>query len=296
MLEVPKTGRIKGLILSGNFNKLIIYISTGVAVSVFLILALLSFIGLIEFGSTADFIIFAMLSGTGIYGMYQYLHHSKIRKIDAIFPDFIRDIASSRRAGMTFTNSILFSSKGSYGLLTEEIKKIAQQISWGSSVEEALLDFSNRVKTISVRRTVSLIIEASRSGGNVADVLDVAANDAREIKILETERRITMASYVVVIYVSMFVFLAIISILVGVFIPSITGEGAAELSATMGNLGGNISQAAIVQVFFIATIIQSIGCGLVSGVFEDGHLESSVKHIFIMIFVGWFAFKIFVGI
>jgi hypothetical protein len=83
---------------------------------------------------------------------------------------------------------------------------------------------------------------------------------------------------------------------VGVFIPNITGEGAEGLSATMGNMGGGISQAAIVQVFYIATIIQSIGCGLVSGVFEDGHLESSVKHIFIMIIAGWFVFKVFVGV
>lgn len=296
MVEVPKPSRIKRLILSGNLNKLIIYTSTGVSVSVFLILALLSAIGIIDFGSTADFIIFAILAGTGIYGMYQYFHHRRIYKIDSIFPDFVRDIASSRRAGMTFTNAILFASKGSYGLLTEEIKKIAQQISWGSSVEDALLAFSNRVNTISVYRTVSLIIEASKSGGNVADVLDVAANDAREIKVLEAERRITMASYVVVIYVGMFVFLAIMAILVGVFIPAITGKGTEGLSSTMGNLGGGISQAAIVQVFYLATIIQSIGCGLVSGVFEDGHLESSVKHIFIMIIAGWFVFKFFIGV
>ncbi|MCK5257986.1 MAG: type II secretion system F family protein, partial [Thermoplasmatales archaeon] len=160
MVEVPKPGRIKSLILSGNLNKLIIYTSTGVSVSVFLILALLSFIGIIDFGSTADFIIFAILSGTGIYGMYQYIHHKRMYKIDSIFPDFVRDVAASRRAGLTFTNAILFASKGSYGLLTEEIKKIAQQVSWGSSVEEALLAFSNRVNTISVHRTVSLIIEA----------------------------------------------------------------------------------------------------------------------------------------
>ena len=77
----------------------------------------------------------------------------------------------------------------SWSQFTEEIKKIAQQISWGNSVEEALETFANRIKTKSVRRTVSLIIEASKSGGNVADVLDVAADDAREIKVLEGELR-----------------------------------------------------------------------------------------------------------
>ncbi|MHA1170718.1 MAG: type II secretion system F family protein [Candidatus Heimdallarchaeota archaeon] len=296
MVEIPKPGKIKNLILSGDFTRLIVYICTGVSVSLFLILALLSFFELIGFGSTSDYLIFAVLSGTGIYGIFEYLHFKRIHKIDSIFPDFIRDIAASRRAGMTFTKSILFTSKGNYGLLTSEIKKIAQQISWGSSVEDALKAFSHRINTNSVRRTVSLIIEASKSGGNVADVLDVAAVDAREIKILEGERRVTMATYVIVIYVCMFVFLAIISILVGTFIPAILGEGSAGLSSTMGGLGGGIGQADIIQVFYAAILIQSIGTGVVAGIFEDGHLQSSVKHVFIMVLASWFVFKFFIGV
>jgi flagellar protein FlaJ len=296
MVEIPKPGKIKTLILSGDFTRLIVYICTGISVALFLILALLSFFEIIGFGSTSDYLIFAVLSGTGIYGIFEYLHFKRIYKIDSIFPDFIRDIAASRRAGMTFTKSILFTSKGNYGLLTSEIKKIAQQISWGSSVEDALRDFAHRINTNSVRRTVSLIIEASKSGGNVADVLDVAAVDAREIKILEGERRVTMATYVIVIYVGMMVFLAIIAILVGTFIPSLTGAGVEGLSSTMGGIGGSIGQADIVTVFYAAIIIQSIGTGVVAGIFEDGHLQSSVKHIFIMVLISWFVFKFFIGV
>jgi flagellar protein FlaJ len=196
---------------------------------------------------------------------------------------------------MTFTNAILFTSKGNYGLLTDEIKRIAQQISWGSSVEDALKTFAKRINTVSVNRTISLIIEASRSGGNVAEVLDVAANDAREIKQLEAERRVNMASYVVVIYVSMFVFMAIVAILAGVFIPTITGSEAQGLSQTMGG-SGLISQAEIIQVFYFATLVQSIGTGLVAGVFEDGQLESSVKHIFILVLISWLVFKFMLGV
>jgi len=293
MLEIPKPGKIKKLLQSDDLPKIIIYTSTIVAVSVFLLLAILSFFHVISFGNPIDFIIFAILSATGIFGMYEYIHYRRIYKIDSIFPDFVRDLAASRRAGMTFTNAILFTSKGNYGLLTDEIKKIAQQISWGSSVDEALTSFAKRINTVPVLRTISLIIEASRSGGNVADVLDVAANDAREIKHLEAERRSNMASYVVVIYVSMFVFEAIIAILAGVFIPTLTGSEAQGLSATMGGVG-RISQDAILQVFYFATLVQSIGTGLVAGIFEDGHMQSSVKHIFIMTLVTWIVFKILI--
>ena len=297
MNKIPEQNVIKKMILSGNLNRLIVYIITGVLVSIFVLLGLLSIFNVIslDFANAIDFFVFAILSGTGVYGMYEYMHYSRIRKIDSIFPDFIRDLSSSRRAGMTFTKAILFTSKGSYGLLTKEIKKIAQQISWGSSVEEALTDFSKRINTLSVRRTISLIIEASRSGGNVADVLDVAAEDALEIKQLEGERRVNMLSYVVVIYVAMLVFMAIIAILAGVFIPTITGSSAEGLATTLG--GGNlIGQETIIQVFYFATLAQSMGTGLVAGIFEDGNIQSSVKHIFILVFISWFVFKFVLGV
>lgn len=291
-----KKNFFRNFVLTNNTTQLLIKIISTILVCFFVSLGVLSLLGIFtEFGGFVDFFVFALLSGTGIYGMYEFLRVRRISKIDAIFPDFVRDLAESRRAGMTFTKAILFASKGEYGILTPEIKKISQQISWGGSVNEALLDFSKRVNTKSIRRTITLIIEASNSGGNVADVLDVAAKDAREIKMLEKERRTNMASYVVVIYVGMFVFLAIVLILCTSFIPPMVGEGSQGLQGIMG--GGNIaSETEINGVFYLACIIQAFGSALVAGVFEDGRYSSSVKHIFIMVFTTWLMFKLLLGV
>ena len=196
---------------------------------------------------------------------------------------------------MTFTKAIHFASRGNYGMLTAEIRKISQQVSWGSSVTDALHNFASRVNTKSIRRTISLIIETSKSGGNVADVLDVAARDAREIKQLETERRTNMSSYVVVIYVGMFVFLAIVLILCSSFIPAMIGEGGQGMQGVMGG-GSRVTQLEVVTVFFYASIVQGFGSAAVAGVFEDGTLTSSVKHMFILVFVSWAAFKLILGV
>ncbi|MCK5111942.1 MAG: type II secretion system F family protein [Thermoplasmatales archaeon] len=293
--NLHKPDFIKNLILTGQVTRFIVMVATAVAASIFVLLAILSLLGIIQnFGTPVDYLVLAVLSVTGIYGMYAYLQVRKISKIDNIFPDFVRDLAESRRAGMTFTKAILFASKGNYGILTPEIQKISQQVSWGSSVTDALIAFSKRVRTKSIGRTISLIIEASKSGGNVADVLDVAAKDAREIKMLEAERKANMASYVVVIYVGAFVFLAIIAILCVSFIPSMTGSSTAGLQGTMG--GSSVRQEEILPIFYYATLVQGFGSGLVAGVFEDGNLSSSVKHIFILVFVNWIAFKILLGI
>jgi flagellar protein FlaJ len=293
----PTAGFFKKIIQTQDSKKLIINIVTSVLVIIFVTLGILSFLGIYKgIGNFIDFFVFALLSGTGVYGTYQMLLARRISKIDEIFPDFIRDLAESRRAGMTFTKAILFASKGEYGLLTPEIQKISQQVSWGGNINDALRSFAQRVNTKSIQRTISLIIEASTSGGNVADVLDVAAKDAREIKMLEKERKTSMLSYVIVIYVGIFVFLAIVLILLTSFIPAMVGEeGVQSMQGIMG--GGNMaSQRQITDVFYLACIIQAFGSALVAGVFEDGRYSSSVKHIFIMVLTTWLVFKLTAGV
>jgi len=296
--EAPKKqGRLKKLNLAEDLVRLIIIGVTAGCIAVFCLLALLTGFGVVKgFAGPIDYIVFAILSGAGIYGFYGMLRARRIAKIDAIFPDFVRDLAESRRAGMTFTRAILFASKGNYGILTPEIQKISQQVSWGSSVEDALTAFSKRVRTRSICRTIQLIIEASKSGGNVADVLEIAAKDAREIKMLEAERKANMASYVVVIYVGMFVFLAIVLILCTSFIPAMVGnKGTAGMQGIMG--GGSLaSQQDVSGVFYLACLVQAFGSALVAGVFENGQFSSSVKHVFIMVFTTWLSFKMLMGV
>jgi len=302
-MEVKKTGLIKKLIMTGQLTRFIVYLAAAIPASIFIIMALLVQIGIlheltigpITIGTTTDFLIFAFFLATGTYGTYEYLRVRRVRKIDDRFPDFVRDLAESRRAGMTFTKAIMYASKGNYGVLTTEIKKISQQISWGSSVEEALSAFASRVHTKLIRRTISLIIEASRSGGNVADVLDAASRDAREIRLLERERRSSMMSYVAVIYVGMGVFLLIIAVLGSTFIPAMTGKSSAGFqTGALGGAGG-INKDNIMPVFFTTTFFQSIGMGLVTGVFEEGSVVSGVKHVFIMGVITWVVFKLVIG-
>ncbi|HEC95066.1 MAG TPA: hypothetical protein ENI45_03770 [Thermoplasmatales archaeon] len=52
----------------------------------------------------------------------------------------------------------------------------------------------------------------------------------------------------------------------------------------------------IKPIFFYAAMIQSVGSGVVAGVFEAGTLEAGAKHAFILLAVSWFAFKFLVGI
>lgn len=304
---IKKQGLIKRLAFSGQLTRFIVYLSAAIPASILLILAVFGLVGIIEpmyipsgetfiiLGTPADFLIIAIFIFTGVFGIYEYMRLHRVRKIDDRFPDFVRDLAESRRAGMTFTKAIMYSAKGNYGVLTPEIQKIARQISWGSSVDNALNAFAKRVNTKLIKRTISLIIEASRSGGNVADVLDAASRDARELKLIESERRAGMMSYVAVIYVGFGVFLLILVVLCKSLLPSMLGSGAAGMQAAAMHNVGTMSQFDVTQLFFIALLIQGGLMGLVTGVFEEGTPISGVKHSFIMLLVCWIVFKFIVG-
>lgn len=301
--KVPQPGLIKRMMMTGDFSRFVIYVTVSCFAVLFIILAILSaeplsVIKPLEFGdviigTTVDYLVMAVIISTGFFGIYSFLLERKVHQIDHRFPDFVRDLAESRRAGMTFTKAIMNASKGNYGLLTHEIQNIARQISWGNSIEKALESFAKRVNTKLIRRTVSLINEASHSGGNIADVLDAASKDARELKLIESERRAGMLSYVAVVYVGMGVFLMIIVILCKSLIPAMLGTGSGELATSMGG-SGNISEHDITFAFYIAAIMQSAGMGVVTGVFEEGRVSAGVKHIFIMVLITWVIFKFFV--
>lgn len=304
---IKKQGMMKRLEMTGQLSRFMVYFSALIPAIVLVILAMLNLGGfisplVIKTDATSkiilftwyDFMILAIFVALGVFGIYEAFRIRRVRKIDDRFPDFVRDLAESRRAGMTFTKAIMYSAKGNYGVLTTEIQKIAMQISWGSSVENALNSFAKRVNTKLIRRTISLIIEASRSGGNVADVLDAASRDARELKLLESERRAGMMSYVAVIYVAMFVFLVIIIVLSKSLIPSMVG-GIEHQADYNTNVGGNpITQEAVSQLFFTAGMIQGTLMGVVAGVFEEGTMISGIKHAFIMGLITWIILKFIV--
>lgn len=224
-----------------------------------------------------------------------YLHYSQrqtIKKIEVYLPNFLRDVAEMNRSGMTLTKSVNTVAKGEYGALTKEIKHIDAMLSWGISFEEALEKFADRTGTSLILRSVSLINQASRAGGNVADVLEVAAEDAYSIKLLERERLGTMLIYVVICYMAFFVFLFVIGILSYSLIP-VMAEAGASATATGGGAEafmGEFDPEVFYRLYFHAALIQGIASGLVAGQLGEGEWVGGLKHSVIMALIAWVTF------
>ncbi len=243
--------------------------------------------------NSIDFAIFAILTLIGPYSFYEYARFRKIDRMEERFPEFLRDLTESRKSGMTMARAVETSAKGDYGYLTPEIRKMATQISWGSSFTEALKLFAERLKTPLIERSTSLVIKASESGGRISDVIEAAARDSREIKILQADRRIEMKMYLLIIYVAFFVFLAVIAILSASFIPKLIG--ATQQAGGLPGMGGGGEGMSLWDYQFLyicISLVQAIGSGLVGGVFGEGNIPSGLRHGFIMVLITYVIFKL----
>jgi flagellar protein FlaJ len=202
-------------------------------------------------------------------------------------------VAEAGRFGMTLPDAIIVASKGRYGPLTEEIKKMASQLEWGVPVAEALRLFEQRVPTPLVSRVVSVITRANEAGGNVADVLTMVAHNARENQLSQAARKITMLTYVTVIYISFFVFLFVILVLAADFLPAMVDAGQkVSQSSSLNAGGGAVSlQFQFVPVLFLAFLVavvaHAVGDGVMAGVLYNGRIADGLRHATIMLVVGW---------
>ena len=187
-----------------------------------------------------------------------------------------------------------------YGALNHEVKKMSDQLSWGVAFGDVIEMFAARVGTPLVKRAISLISEANRAGGKISDILVTAANDSREIKFLEGERKRSISSYISVIWTSYGVFLGVIVVLAKVFIPAIAGSN----SDSSGDAGGgqqlgnmvirNIEPLFFLTIFYYGVTMQALGNGSMAGLMATGRFTSGMKHSGMMIILAILCFNIIV--
>jgi len=245
-----------------------------------------------------DFMVFGLLTSIGPIGFYNHIKAKLKREIENQLPDFLREIASSTSSGMTIFDAIKAAAGGDHGKLTPELQMMASQISWGIPVNEALNNFAKRINTPAIKRMVVTINKSLEIGGNTSSIFEAAAKEIDQVKLVEKQRNVEMSMYAIVIFISFFVFLAVIIIINSTIIAEfikIQGKLSEEV-ATL-NTGssaiqiGKVDPFMLKNMFFAFILVQSIGGGLLGGFMMDGKLSSGVRFGFVLVLVSFFVFK-----
>jgi len=213
-----------------------------------------------------------------------YVDYLWKRSIDKHLPDLFRSIVQAQKTGMTLPQALEEASKRRYGPLTKELKKMVAQMSWGVPFEKALQSLGERVDTALVRRTIPLILEASRSGGRVERIFDPMEKFVQTTLTFDQERKTQTRPYVAIIYVAFFVFLFTIVMLFKSFFVRMTEMSTAQFAAIMTPEEAR-------RVFFHMSSIQAFFGGLMAGKMGEGTVGAGLKHSVILLTCGYLFLK-----
>jgi flagellar protein FlaJ len=216
-------------------------------------------------------------------GVLDYVDYRWKRAIDKHLPDLFRSIVQAQKSGMTLPQALEETSKRNYGPLTNELKRMVTQMSWGVPFDEALQSFGKRVDTAHVRRTIPLILEAQRSGGHVEKVFEPLEEFVQTTLSFDDERKTQTRPYIAITYVAFFVFLFTIIMLFKSFFVDMSDFSTGQLEL--------MSPKEARSIFFHMNAIQAFFGGLVAGKMGEGTVGGGLKHSVILLTCGYLAFK-----
>jgi flagellar protein FlaJ len=221
-----------------------------------------------------------------VFAVLHEVHKRRVRAIERAVPDFLDRLASVNEAGMSVVESLRRVANTDLGGLEEEVDRTWQDVRWGADVSTAFRRFAARTRVRMVAQAVTLITNAMSASGDIAPVLRIAADEAQETRRLRRERQQEMLTYILVIYISVFVFLGIIAALTVAFIPAVQEAGAtgttpanAPGSGVAGAFTGtDVDTDAYELLFFHISGIQAVCSGLIAGQLAEGGVADGVKH------------------
>ena len=216
------------------------------------------------------------------------------KSIDQMFIEFSRDLSEGVRSGTPLNKSIVNLRNKDYGSLTPNIDKLANQVSMGIPVRDALDTFSRDLKNNVISRAVNLIKEADRSGGRIELILESVTSSVSQIDRLKKERKAAIYNLTVQGYIIFLIFIVIMLVMEFKILPITSqigtlGSSMESLNVVGSGLGSSVTMdpAAISKSFLFLLVVQGFFAGLVIGKISEGYVKAGLKHSFVLVMLSW---------
>jgi len=124
-------------------------------------------------------------------------------------------------------------------------------------------------------------------------VFNAAAKEIDQVKRVEQQRKAEMSVYSMVIFISFFVFLAVILIIDKTIFTAIFDlQDKLPSGAQLGNINfAQIDHDLLKYVFLSFVTVQGLGGGILGGFMMDGKISSGVRYGFILLLTSFIVFK-----
>ncbi len=204
---------------------------------------------------------------------------------EEMFLEFTRNLVESVKAGVPISKSIMNVKDKPYGALSVHVKKLANQISIGIPLRKALNTFAKDIGNPVISRTITLIGQAEKSGGDIGEILEDVAGAVSMSDKLKKERKAAISTLVSQGYIIFFVFILIVLVMQFKIVPMVSGISGFSITgkAPAGISSSGISPESVSASFMYLLLIQGLFSGLAIGKLAEGSIKAGIKHSFILV-------------
>ena len=175
---------------TAEIEKLRIKLINYLSIRLFLVLLIITGLLTVLFGFEIS-VIFIVLVSITIFFIIYWPKIANSKKYDDLNQD--RHMGTELKSGKGLHDTLITISRSNYGSLSDEFNRVLEEIRYGKSTEESLYLLSNRVKSDGLSRAVHQIVGTLRVGGNLANSLNVIAEDITfdmQIKLKEYSQKL----------------------------------------------------------------------------------------------------------
>jgi flagellar protein FlaJ len=198
--------------------------------------------------------------------------------------NFLRDLAETRKTGLSPEKSIEMLAERDYGPLTPIVRRAAAALSIGVELEEALRRALRGFRDWLLLANFRFLADSIQVGGGTSETLDALARYAHSLVEIEEELRKKLRTYIFMPYTG-----AILVVVSSLLVLGFTAQTITP--ATAGTAGGSLGggSSGIIQQLPRIALLLTVGgvfnawlMGLVAGKIQDSYLAAGFLHSIIL--------------
>ncbi len=220
------------------------------------------------------------------------------RFVDEILPDALLLLSANIRSGYIPSRALILSARKEFGPLALAIRRAGKEIMTGASLEEGMKEIPKRIRSKDLTRTIKLIIEGIRGGGQIVTLLEENATDIRRRQAIRKEIQANIMMYAIFIAFAgclgapgLYALSGYLTTTTSQLTPDLSMNSELTSKVAFIQMGGvSISEEFLFNFSIAAILITTIFGGLILGLINSGREKDGLKYAPILAIVALLVF------
>ena len=224
----------------------------------------------------------------------EYSNYRWVRQFEGAVPRLLRDIAEAVRSGETLTKAVEVAAEKGSDPLSKELARVIALFVLGASWEESVCTLNKQIKSPTVQRLATILVEANESGGKTSEILGMSVELLSSLDQYKEEQQNNMKPYLYTIYASIAIFLIISFVVISQFLFPLASPTANQVSMKANSM--NILDINYyVSILFWAATVEAFFGGIIAGKIGDRTYPAGLRHSVFLIIISLVCFNIMGG-